>query len=398
MTPLLRRATPDDLRAMADVDARAFGWPQSDADLEDFRPMFEPDRFLLACDPDTGAVLGVTGSYPLDVTLPGGATLPVPGVSWVSVDPTARRQGILRALFTEQHAGFVAEGVAVSLLTASEAGIYGRFGYGVTTLDRSFEINRRRAAFRAGVPDPRGVVYVDVEGARKHAPDVHRRWCARTPAAVSRSDAMWDWHLRDEERGRGGGSALFHLAHPDGYASYRTKHSDDAVVVVDLFAATDEAHIALWRVLLGLDLFDKVTGWRTLPADDPLPLLLADPRQVRTKDLDDALWSRVIDVQAALAARTYAAELDVVLDVHDAFLDRGARVRLHGGPDGATCTATDALPDVTLPIVALGPLLFGARRATTLARAGLAVGEPAALRRMDAAFAVDRDPQHGTGF
>ena len=85
----------------------AFGYQQTEEELEHFRPMFEPDRFLLACDPDSGTILGVTGSYPLDVTLPGGAILPAPGVTWVSVDPTVRRRGILRAMFAEQHAGFV---------------------------------------------------------------------------------------------------------------------------------------------------------------------------------------------------------------------------------------------------------------------------------------------------
>lgn len=398
MNPLLRRASADDLRAIADVDGRAFGQPQSDAELEHVRTMFEPERFLLACDPDTGTILGVTGSYAFDVTLPGGAVLPAPGVTWVSVDPTARRRGILRAMFTEQHAGFVADGVALSLLTASEGAIYGRFGYGVTTVDRFFEVHRRRAVFRADVPDPGGVRYVDTEGARKHAPEVHRRWCASTPAAVSRSDAMWDEYLRDQERWRDGGSTLFYLAHRDGFASYRTKYADNAVVVLDFFAATDEAHIALWRVLLGLDLFDKVTGWKSLSPDDPLPLMLTDPRQVRTTKVEDGMWSRVLDVPAVLAARTYAAEVDVVLDVHDDFLHRGGRVRLRGGPDGATVEPTGTAADVTLPIVALGPLVFGSRRATTLARAGLASADPAVLRRLDAAFTVDRDPQHGTGF
>ena len=339
MTPLLRRATADDLRAIADVDGRGFGFQQTEEELEHFRPMFDPERFLLACDPDSGTILGVTGSYALDVTLPGGAVLPVPGVTWVSVDPTVRRRGILRAMFAEQHAGFVADGAVLALLTASEGTIYSRFGYGVTTLNRSFEITRRRAEFRADAPDPGGVRYVDPETARKLAPELHRRWCAITPGAVSRSEAMWDGQLRDEERWRNGGSALFFLVHADGFASYRVRWSDSSASVVDLFAVTDEAYAALWRVLLGLDLVDKVTGHKSLALADPLPLMLTDARQVHTTAVDDGLWSRVLDVPAALAARRYAVEVDVVLDVHDDFLDRGGRVRLQGGPEGATCNA-----------------------------------------------------------
>jgi len=174
--------------------------------------------------------------------------------------------------------------------------------------------------------------------------------------------------------------------------------SDNSATVVDLFAATDEAYAALWRVLLGLDLVDKVTGWKSLALDDPLPLLLTDARQVHTTALQDGLWSRVLDVPAALAARTYAVEIDVVLDVHDDFLHRGGRVRLQGGPEGATCTPTDASADLALPVATLGPLLFGGGRASTYARAGRATGTPDVLRRVDAAFSTDREPLHGTGF
>jgi len=114
--------------------------------------------------------------------------------------------------------------------------------------------------------------------------------------------------------------------------------------------------------------------------------------------VDDGMWSRVLDVPAALMARTYTTEIDVVLDVHDAFLHRGGRVRLEGGPEGATCGPTDAPADLILPVATLGPLLFGGGRVSAYARAGRAEGAPDVLRRVDAAFLTDREPLHGTGF
>ena len=337
MTPLLRRATADDLRAIADVDGRGFGFQQTEEELEHFRPMFDPERFLLACDPDSGTILGVTGSYPLDVTLPGGAVLPVPGVTWVSVDPTVRRRGILRAMFAEQHAGFVADG-AVRRPAHGERGhdlqpLRLRRHHAQPRRSRSPAVARSSGPTR---PIPGGVRYVDPETARKLAPELHRRWCAITPGAVSRSEAMWDGHLRDEERWRDGGSAPFFLVHADGFASYRVRWSDSSASVVDLFAVTDEAYAALWRVLLGLDLVDKVTGYKSLALADPLPLMLTDARQVHTTAVDDGLWSRVLDVPAAFAARRYAVEVDVVLDVHDDFLAPrrpGAAAGRSGGRD-----------------------------------------------------------------
>jgi predicted acetyltransferase len=396
VTPLLRRAADDDLPAIAVTDGRAFGFHHSATDVEDFRPLFEPRRFVLACDPADGAIVGLGGSFPFDLTLPGGAVMAIEGVTWVAVSATHRRRGILRAMMTDLHRGYVDGGVAVSLLTASEGGIYGRFGYGPATTERLVTIDRRRAQFRPGTPDPGGVRYVDTETARKAAPEIHRRWCAVNPGALSRSDPWWDNALLDREHRRWGGSALFHLVHPDGYASYRT--GDGTCRVIDFFAATDEAHVALWRVLLGIDLTATVTA-RDVPLDDPLPFLLTDPRQVATTGLPDGVWARILDVPAALGARCYSAEIDVVLTVHDEFLDRGGRFRLRGGPEGATCEPTGAAADAEIEIRALGSLLLGGHRAHTLARAGLlSTLGPGVLARLDAAFVAGREPRFGTHF
>ncbi len=394
MTIRVRRAAAADLPAVMTGGERAFGMRLSARDRADTERRMDADRFLVAVEDGSGGpdeVVGTAGSYALELTLPGGAIVPVPGVTWVTVAATHRRRGVLRAMLTEQHRGFVADGVPLAVLTASEGAIYGRFGYGPATVDRSVEIDRRLVAFRTGLPDPGGVRFVDAETARKHAPEVHRRWRAVTPGAVSRREPWWDQLLHQD------GPPEFHLAHADGWACFRRERG--ACVLHDLFAATEEAHLALWRVLLGLDLVDTVVAHHAVPPDDPLPLLLTDPRQVRTTAAADGMWVRPLDVAAALALRTYAVELDVVLGVEDAFLDRGGRFRLRGGPEGATCERVDTAADVTLGVSALGSLLLGGHRAHPLARAGLlAAADPAALRRVDAAFAAERAPQHGTGF
>ncbi|HEV7452562.1 MAG TPA: GNAT family N-acetyltransferase [Pseudonocardiaceae bacterium] len=398
MKTVLRCAIHDDLPAIAVADGRAFGIHHSEQKMDDFRLLFEPDRFLLACDADDGQVVGVTGDFPFTMTLPGGGALAVPGVAWVSVIPTHRRRGVLRTMLAAQHRRFIEDGVAVSILTASEGGIYGRFGYGPAITRRAVKINRRLTAFRPGAPDPGGVRHVEADEARKHAPDVHQRWCTITPGALSRSPAWWDYQFLDREDDRGEESALFHLVHPDGWAAYRIDDDEQRCRVVELVAATDEAHVALWRVLLGLDLVRTVTTG-ACPMDDPLPFLLADPRRVRTVGLTDGVWARLLDVPAALSARRYSTEVDVTIEVHDAFLDRGGRFRLRGGPDGACCDPTERMPDAHAEIAALGSLYLGGHRAVTLARAGLVqVTDPVVMSRVDAAFTADRSPQFGTEF
>jgi len=391
------RAAPDDLPALAAADGRAFGFHHTSQDLDDFRRLYEPERFLLARDPADGGIVGVTGSFTFDVTMPGGRPLATQGVTWVSVAVTHRRQGVLRGLLEQQHREFAEEGLALSVLTASEGGIYGRFGYGQAGRERTVRIDRRLARMRPDARVAGDVRQVDTERVRALAPDVHRRWAALTPGAVSRNDNWWDVLLLDREHDRDGGTPLFHLLHPDGYASYRIHHDDRLCQVVDFFAATDEAHAALWRTLLSLDLIHTITS-SSCPVDDPLPFLLQDPRRVETSGIADGLWARILDVEAVLGARPYAVELDVVLDVADPFLGLGGRFRLCGGPDGASCVRVDSAADAHLDIATLGALAFGTHRATTLARAGLVTAEAPVLRRVDAAFTADREVRHGTHF
>jgi predicted acetyltransferase len=392
----LRPATGKDLPAIAEAVGRSFGMHHSAADLADLERQLDLERFWLAVEPDD-EVVGVTGSHDLRVTLPGGTTLPVAGVAWVGVAVTHRRRGVLRALFDRQHAEFVADGVALAALTASEASIYGRFGYGPTTVRRGVEITRRRAVLRPDLPDTGGVRQVGPDRMRELAPALYERWAAATPGAVRRDDVWWDQFLADREPHRGGATALFHLAHAGGFASYRWVHADRACRVVELVATTADAHRELWRALLAMDLTETVR-FGSLPLDDPLPLLLTDPRQVRTTSLDDGMWVRVLDVAAALSARHYRVELDVVLDVADPYLDRGGRFRLRGGPDGATCETTSAAADAHLASTAIGPLLLGGQRALVLGRAGAVTADPAVLDRLDLAFGTDRLPVHGTEF
>jgi predicted acetyltransferase len=72
---------------------------------------------------------------------------------------------------------------------------------------------------------------ISAEEARTHAPEVHARWAAVTPGSVLRADVLWDLALADPESDRDGGTALFHLAHPDGYAAYRMHHDRNTLVV-----------------------------------------------------------------------------------------------------------------------------------------------------------------------
>jgi len=395
----IRTPTADDFTEIAALDGASFGVHYSEQDLADALSIIDPVRFLVATDADR--IVGVAGDYPFTMTVPGGA-LDVAGVTWVSVDPTYRRRGILRHLMHRQLQNFVDTAVPAAVLTASEGGIYPRFGYGAASQVAKTVVDRRRAVL-ATPGDPGGVTRVSTARARELVPAIHERWRAQTPGALSRSPAWWDRLSLDREYERDGMTALFHLVHADGYVSYRVKKDwndgDPRHVcwLVDYVAVTAQAHAALWRVLLGLDLFGSIESYR-IPADDPLPYLLTDARQVRTTAPSDGLWLRPLDVTAMLSARRYALEVETVIGVADELFGEH-RYLLRGGPDGATCVRSERIPDLRLGVAALGSVYLGGVRLETLARAGQADADDRAhVARLDRALLADRVPVHGTGF
>jgi len=47
---------------------------------------------------DGGTVVGTAGTFDLTISLPGGSSLPMAGLTFVTVRPTHRRRGVLREL------------------------------------------------------------------------------------------------------------------------------------------------------------------------------------------------------------------------------------------------------------------------------------------------------------
>ena len=139
-----RPIVADDLPGFLRADEYGFGY------RHDYEPHMEwagaeLERTVAAFDGDQ--IVGTGRNYSLELTLPGGAIIPASGVSWISVRPTHRRQGILRSMMEYLLDESARREESVSMLTASEGGIYGRFGFGVAT--RVLEHPSWRAAPRS---------------------------------------------------------------------------------------------------------------------------------------------------------------------------------------------------------------------------------------------------------
>src|SRR5215213_7370097 len=82
---------------------------------------------------ESGRVVGTAGAFTFDLTVPGRRRIPAAGVTRVGVLATHTRRGALSALMRAQLRDVRERGEPVAVLRASEAVIYGRFGYGAAS-------------------------------------------------------------------------------------------------------------------------------------------------------------------------------------------------------------------------------------------------------------------------
>ncbi|WP_405887771.1 GNAT family N-acetyltransferase [Streptomyces sp. NBC_01136] len=359
---------------------RAFGGvPESSEEREMMNALTEYDRFLGIWDGDR--CVGTAGAFSFRVTVPGGASVPAAGITMVSVAATHRRRGLLRSMMRRQLDDIHSWGEPLAVLTASEPTIYGRFGYGIATHQYNVEIDttRVRLSVPPGTDDVR-LRYATPADALDACEALYARLVPGRPGMLERRPGWDRAMLLDPESERDGASPLqCVVAERDGdvvgYARYRIKRDGDHrgamfTVRLDQLEALDPAtHAALWRFLFEIDLTSTLHALGR-PVDEAWQHMVSDIRRCAVR-MRDALHLRLVDVGAALEARTYQAPLDVVFEVEDAFCPwNEGRWRLTGDAKGATCVRTQDAADLALSVRELGAAYLGGVSLASLAAAG----------------------------
>ncbi|WP_200215021.1 GNAT family N-acetyltransferase [Micromonospora coerulea] len=343
--------------------------------LEVERGVFEPERGLLVRD--GGTAVAHAAAFTRELAVPG-ASVPAAHVTMVSVAPTHRRRGLLTGLMRRQLREIRDAGrEPIAVLWASEGRIYPRFGYGLAAQRLTVRCDTAGLRLPASAA---GTLRLDRPAARQaELAELYERVRAGRPGWSNRDEHWWRYVLADVKSLREGATERRVLLHEgpagvDGYALFRTKDAWEPtgprgeVRVDEVVAADHDAYLALWRLLLTIDLTRRLSA--PIAVDEPLLWLVNEPRQLDAH-LSDTLWVRVVDVPAALAARQYATDLDVVIEVSDELLpENTGRWRLVGGPSGATCTASTGPAGLACDVRALGELYLGGTGLGTLAAAG----------------------------
>ncbi|MFE3030428.1 GNAT family N-acetyltransferase [Streptomyces canus] len=377
----LRVLRQDDWAAWYDSLIRAFGGvPEAAEERELWRELTVHDRSIGVWDGEQ--CVGTAGAFGFRLTVPGGASVPAAGVTMVSVAGTHRRRGVLTSMMRRQLDDVRSWGEPLAVLTASEPVIYGRFGYGVGTyhLNADIDTTRARLSVPPGTDDVR-LRYAAPADVLDACEAVYARLVPTRPGMIARIPGWERLWLLDPESDRGGASPLqCVVAERDGevvgFVRYRVKADWEpagpkgTVVLSDLEALDPATHAALWRFLFDLDLTTRIDA-RRRPVDEAWQYLVSDIRRCSLL-VRDSLHVRLVDVGAALEARTYQTPVDVVLEVEDSFCPwNSGRWRLSGDAKGASCERTTEAADLALSVRELGAAYLGGVGLAALAGAGL---------------------------
>jgi len=215
--------------------------------------------------------------------------------------------------------------VPLAMLTVSESSIYGRFGFATAAMAAEWTIDSKRAKWTGPTPGGR-LQFISLEQFRVLVPGLFDRVRLTVPGEVPLWDLRWDQISGLAWEDKGAAAKLRAIRYDDekgklqGLAIYLVKGGDDdftkhSLEVHSLVSATPDAYAALWRFLLEVDLVSEVKAFLR-SVDEPVRWMISDMRAI-TYSPSDHQYLRILDVKAALEARSYAASAVIALVVTD---------------------------------------------------------------------------------
>ncbi len=403
----IRPTTPDEWRAAADVVRAALMWgPLSDEEYQKSTASWADCDSLTAWD--GGRCVGHLGSFRFRTVVPGGAWVPTAGLTRAGVLPTHTRQGVLTRLMHGQLVEAHARGQVLASLRASEAVIYGRFGFGVAGEAAELELDPQRAVVVRGAA-PGTIRLLRPDEVLAAVSECYSRVAPLHVGAIDRPDWMWHRLFEHPIAGTGNRFVAVHESvegELDGFVDYETSFVAEfgsmphgTAEVHDLWGATPAVELALWNYVLSIDLVRRVRA-EERPLDDPVRWAVRDYRGVRIGQRWDEQWLRLLDVDAALAARTYGPGPSVTIAVTDPLLASNTgtwQVTSEGAR--RTSDRADATADLAVDIATLSALYLGGPSWTELAAVGDVVARNGTcLVAADALFASRPAPFCGSFF
>lgn len=403
-----RRAATNTLRAALLSGA------VSDADFEKSQESWDESDAVAAWEDDR--CVGNVAAFRFDCTVPGGAKAKTAGVTRVGVLPTHTRRGLLTRLMHRLLADSRERGNVLATLHASETSIYRRFGFGLGTDGAAAVITKEHATPWRAAGAPGSMRLLEHTEVLTTVPDLYERTARWRTGSISRPAWWWRRVLKEaaEPTATLHGKGSFVAVHSDvdgvddGFVFYEVDWDEGfgtnptgAGKIHDLWGDSPTVELRLWQYLLDIDL---VTTWQAQerPTDEPVRRAMHDSRAYEARQRFDDQWIRLLDVDAALAARTFGTSSQpVTIGVNDPMFNGNCGVwEIAANGAQRMDSPTGITADITVDIATLSAVYLGAVSWHDLAASGQIdpSTDASLLERLDGLFAVRPTPFCGTGY
>jgi predicted acetyltransferase len=393
-----RPVTASEMGQFGLVTSYAFAGEAGDGPENEFTKQVRPEWTLFAFD---GAKLAATfATFPFTMGANGRA-LALGGVTAVSTQPEYRRQGLIRQLMTQAFQAMREKDQSVAALWASQAAIYQRYGYALSSIKRCYSIDTVDIHFFDGDRGSLPVTRINTLEGEKIADALYHEFIANRMGYLYRDKKLWQSRIFKEKKKAGPihVAVAFEGKQSRGYMVYTMRHSKvghgtrfQEIDVRDFAWLSIDAYRSLWSFLAKHDLVGKVS-WKYAPLDDPAPDFFVEPRLLHIKNYE-GIWFRIVDLAAAVEGRGYQVSDKLTLEIAGDEMCpwNNGTWQIDASPEGTKVTSTTAPPDVTLSIKAMASLYTGFREARRLSGWGLIKGEAAAIERLSQLFATRYAP------
>lgn len=311
-----------------------------------------------------------------------GKEAPVAGVSMVGTLPVYRKMGCLRKVHERHFDLLHEEGKRpISILFASQAAIYQRYGYAIVSTQNSYDIAPYDIQFREKKQiNPKGKLVQLRDKNIEILDNIYREFTLLGTGYLIRDRFKWETgklappvapggvqdQIIYEEAGVARGYVIYNVDPCLSSAGFGQR-----VTIREMAWLSISAYYGIWNYFTNMHLAQDII-WMHVPPDDPMPHLLLEPRKLNIKS-GNGFLARIVDVEKAIPLRGYNEDGELVIEIVDDAICPWNNGTWHMiVSDGkASIKKTKKGPEVSMNANTLAMILFGQLSTTSASRMGI---------------------------
>ncbi len=364
----IKKINTTNIKDFAKAEAIPYTSDSTDYYIKRLKMLADPKRALALADNDK--IIGTANSFSEYISLPTNKSSKVAAVSYVSVQPTHRRQGILSEMMKLQLNQIYSQyKEPLAILWPSETAIYGRFGY-APTREKHYKISKHNAQFISGLNDcPLETKILNKKEAINSYLEINNNLMNKRPGVMKLTKKWAERRIEDLSSkylspGRSYFVGIYDADKIVGFVTYSIEGNNEygnmptSLNIWDIIYLNDKAAINIWNYCLNIDLVDEIYA-KGVPEDDVLESLLISPGSLHAR-VTTGFWIRIVDVIKALENRSYNEKGKLIFKLSDSIINQNNNTFLLDTKNqNSTCKISTESPDIEITINGMSEIYLG---------------------------------------